>query len=78
MYFGQDLLQAGAEGNGGYFVFTGMESSKHEAGPLAVLDLVDRVLVDPRVSKLPRLGDDEFWLIKEVDAWGQAPPVIRK
>jgi hypothetical protein len=67
MYFGQDLLQAGAEGNGGYFIFTGMEASKHEGGPLAVLDLVDRVLVDGRVENLPRLGDDEFWLIKEVD-----------
>jgi hypothetical protein len=69
MYFGQDLIDAGAEsGNGGYFVFTGMESSKHEGGPLAVLDLVDRVLRDARgrVEKLPLLGDDEFWLIKEV------------
>jgi hypothetical protein len=69
MYFGQDLLQAGADNSGGYFVFTGMESSKHEAGPLAVLELVDHVLADARgrVDKLPRLGDDEFWLIKEVD-----------
>jgi hypothetical protein len=69
MYFGQDLLAAGAERNdGGYFLFTGMEHSQHEAGPLAVIDLVDRVLADSsgRIDKEPLLGDDEFWLIKEV------------
>jgi hypothetical protein len=45
-----------------------MEHSQHEAGPLAVIDLVDRVLSDPsgRIDKEPLLGDDEFWLVKEV------------
>jgi hypothetical protein len=69
MYFGQDLLEAGAQrDNGGYFIFTGMEFSRSDARPLAVLDLVDRVLRDDggRVDKLPVLADDEFWLIKEV------------
>ncbi len=71
MYFGQDLLDAGAQReNGAYFVFTGMEHSTHEAGPLAVLDLVDRVLAPDnptgRIDRLPLLGDDEFWLVKEV------------
>jgi hypothetical protein len=71
MYFGQDLLAAGAERtNGAYFVFTGMEHSAHEAGPLAVLDLIDRVLAPDNpsghVDKMPLLGDDEFWLVKEV------------
>ena len=71
MYFGQDLLAAGAEReDGGYFVFTGMESARHEAGPLAVLELVDRILrpdnPEGRVDAMPRLGDDEFWLVKEV------------
>ena len=71
MYFGQDLLAAGAElKDGAYFVFTGVEAAKHEAGPLAVLELVDDVLrpgnAEGRVSKLTRLGDDEFWLVKEV------------
>jgi hypothetical protein len=69
MYFGQDLLAAGAQHDGGgYFVFTGMEHSTHEAGPLAVLDLVDRVMSRPdgKLDKLPLLGEDEFWLVKEV------------
>jgi hypothetical protein len=71
MYFGQDLLAAGAErADGTYFVFTGIGKARHEAGPLAVLDLVDRV-VEPanpaaRIDDLPRLGDDELWLVKEV------------
>jgi hypothetical protein len=69
MYFGQDLLDAGAQSqNGGYFVFTGMETNRHTAGPVALLDLVDRVLRAPdgRVDKLPLLGDNDFWLVKEV------------
>jgi hypothetical protein len=71
MYFGQDLLAAGAErADGTYFVFTAIGKARHEAGPLAVLDLVDRV-VEPgnreaRIADLPRLGDDELWLVKEV------------
>jgi hypothetical protein len=71
MYFGQDLLAAGAEReDGGTFVFTGMESSRREAGPLAIFDLVDSILrpdnPSGRLERLPRLGDDEFWLVKEV------------
>jgi hypothetical protein len=73
MYFGQDLLDAGAERDeGAFLVFTGIGKAKHEAGPLAVLDLVDRV-VEPgnptgRIEAMPLLGDDEFWLFKEVTA----------
>jgi hypothetical protein len=71
MYFGQDLLEAGAQRHGGgVFLFTGMEHSERESGPLAVLDLVDRVLAPDnpagRLERLPMLGDDEFWLVKEV------------
>ena len=64
--------------NGGYFVFTGMEHSQHEAGPLAVIDLIDRVLAPAngtgQIEKLPLLGDDEFWLIKEVAGTAPARP----
>jgi hypothetical protein len=71
MYFGQDLLDAGAErSTGTYFIFTGIGKARHEAGPLAVLDLVDRVVQpdnrEGRIDRLPMLGDDEFWLLKEV------------
>jgi hypothetical protein len=71
MYFGQDLLDAGAEReSGAYFLFTGIGKARHEGGPLAVLELVDRVLQadNPggRLAAFPRLGDDEFWLLKEV------------
>jgi len=71
MYFGQDLLAAGAErDDGAYFIFTGTEQAKKEAGPLAVLELVDEVLrpENPkgRLDGLARLAEDEFWLIKEV------------
>jgi hypothetical protein len=73
MYFGQDLLDAGAErADGAFLLFTGIAAVRHEAGPLAVLDLVDRVLApdarDGRLVTLPRLGADEFWLVKEVSA----------
>jgi hypothetical protein len=70
MYFGQDLLAAGAQHvGGGAYLFTGIEHARRENGPIAVLALVDRVLsVDGggRLERLPMLGDDEFWLVKEV------------
>ena len=45
-----------------------MEHSQHEAGPLAVVDLIDRVMSNPdgKLETMPRLGNDEFWLVKEV------------
>jgi hypothetical protein len=78
MYFGQDLLEvAPARAGGTHFVFTAIEQARREAGPLAVLDLVDRVLepANPagRLPALPGLGADEFWLIKEVAALESAP-----
>jgi hypothetical protein len=71
MYFGQDLLAAGAQrGSGTTFIFTGIGRPKREAGPLAVLDLIDLVVqpkaIPARLDRLPGLGDDEFWLVKEV------------
>jgi hypothetical protein len=73
MYFGQDLVAAAAERNDGWsFVYTGVEAARHESGPLAVLALIDLVLhpVDGKggIDKLPRLGDDEFWMVKDVAA----------
>jgi hypothetical protein len=71
MYFGQDLLAAGAErSDGAYFLFTGTESARREAGPLGVLGLLDTILrpdnATARLERVPRLEDDEFWLLKEV------------
>jgi dimethylhistidine N-methyltransferase len=67
-----------ASADGGYFVFTGTETAKHEAGPLAVLDLVDLVLrpdnAEGRVDRLPRLGPDELWMVKEVLGAGDVRP----
>ena len=71
MYFGQDLLAAGAErSDGAYFLFTGTEAARREAGPLGVLHLIDAILrpdnPSARLDRVPRLEDDEFWLLKEV------------
>jgi hypothetical protein len=76
MYFGQDLLAAGAErSDGAYFLFTGTEAARNEAGPLGVLGLVDLILRPEnqraRVDRVPRLEDDEVWLLKEVAGTSQ-------
>jgi hypothetical protein len=71
MYFGEDLLAAGAErADGAYFLFTGTEAPKKEAGPLALFELVDAVLAPDnpsgRIDRISRVGPDELWLVKEV------------
>ena len=71
MYFGQDLLAAGAERlAGGAFVFTGMGPVKRDHGPLPLFDLVDQVLAPDNptghVTRLRYLADDEFWMVKQV------------
>lgn len=74
MYFGQDLLAAGASRAvpGGEFVFTGDAYTKGDRGALALLDLVDQVLAPGntagRVDRLRFLDPEDFWLIKELGA----------
>ncbi|MEW5848951.1 MAG: hypothetical protein AB2A00_09055 [Myxococcota bacterium] len=72
MYFGQDMLDAGAAGR--QFIYTGTGYGKGDRGALSVLDVVDQVLVnDGTPVRVRYLEDEDFLLFKSRRRDGGGP-----